>query len=568
MKSQLFTDIPMLFIMFSVLFAGCSEDAVLVSDFGAVTDDGMDDTEGITAAIEYASEKGIKTVIFDEGTYDFNNLPGRDASEGKRAWYYINLTDINGMELLGAVDVEGKPATKWIINNDLKELQPGILKIESGSDVSMKNFTVDMVPFYNSAGEVVNIDADEVTVKILDGHPYHDGQPAFVMGTYDLEARKAKTVRITWDHEAPHTEIPVWHRAGDPEDRMMKTSCKALTEYCKTGDGVFWFQSNYTAGLLLFSGIQNLWLENIHIWNGHGFPLKSNFNYNVTYKKVMLYPPGNRIATACRDGFKLLCNGGTVVMDSIYIDGCLGDDGQNIHGLWLTPQEVRGSHEMTVHYPISKRPFPMLTPGHKVRLLDDKQMTGWESTILTCERGEEGRQLLTFEDALPDWVHDSTPVEAQEWLPETMLVKNSVFRNTGRYGIIMKASNAIVENSLFENNVAGIRIGGEWHPLWLESTHSENFEIRNCTFKSNDLDILYGGRKADKAIHIHSHSMPPVELMQDIRIHHNTFENEGICVDVSQCNGLWFWENELINCGQDLQIAEEGTSNIYRTAPE
>jgi len=432
----------------------------------------------------------------------------------------------------------------------------------------MKNFTVDMVPFYNSAGEVVKIDGDEVTVKILDGHPYHDGQPAFVMGTYDLEAGKVKTVRITWDHEAPHTEVPTWNRTGDPSARLMNTSCKALTEYCNTGDGVFWFQSNYTAGLLLFSGIKDLWLENIHIWNGHGFPLKSNFNYNVTYKKVMLYPPGNRIATACRDGFKLLCNGGRVVMDSIYIDGCLGDDGQNIHGLWLTPQEVRGSHEMAVHYPISKRPFPLLTPGHKVRLLDDNQLTAWESTIITCERGEEGRQILSFEDAIPDWVHDSTPVEAQEWLPETMLVKNSVFRNTGRYGIIMKASNAIVENSLFENNVAGIRIGGEWHPLWLESTHSENFEIRNCNFRSNDLDILYGGIKRDKAIIIHSHSMPPVELMQDIRIHHNTFENEGICVDVTQCNGFWFWENELINCGQDLEIAEKGTSNIFRNAPE
>ena len=37
----------------------------------------------------------------------------------------------------------------------------------------MKNFIVDMVPYYYSAGEVVNIDGDDVTVKILDGHPFH-----------------------------------------------------------------------------------------------------------------------------------------------------------------------------------------------------------------------------------------------------------------------------------------------------------------------------------------------------------------------------------------------------------
>ena len=155
------------------------------------------------------------------------------------------------------------------------------------------------------------------------------------------DARRAKIVRITWDFD-----LPRWQVVGDKADRLMRTSHKRLSEHAELGDGVFWFQGNYPGALILFSTIENLLVENIHIWNGHGFPLRCNFNTNVTYRKVKLYPPGNRIATACRDGFKIRCTGGKVVMDNIHIEGCLGDDGQNIHGIWLIPKEIRGEKEM------------------------------------------------------------------------------------------------------------------------------------------------------------------------------------------------------------------------------
>jgi hypothetical protein len=487
------------------------------------------------------------------------DIPGREMGENREPVYYMVLENIHDLELVGQTAANGDPSTKWLKYNDLKEIQPGILMIRRGSDITLRNITLDMDPYYYSAGRVVWKEGDKVTIQVLEGHPVVDGQRAFIMGTYDLEERKARVVRITWDFD-----LPRWEIAGDPADRIMQTTHHRLSEYAEPGEAVFWFQGNYTGALILFSMIENLLVDNVHFWNGHGFPLQCHFNTNVTYHRVKLYPPGNRIATVCRDGFKIFCTGGKVVMDNIHIEGCLGDDGQNIHGLWLTPKEIRGDQGMVVHYPIRDRPFKPLTPGKKIRLLDGHFQPGWESTIATCTPLEGSQQLLTFADKLPGWVHDSTPVEAAEWLPDSMLIRNSVFRNTGRYGVLLKSSNTLIDGCTFEYNTAGIRMGGEWHPLWLESMHPHDVEIRHCIFHDNNLVMLYGGRKMSNAINIGSHSMPGPGLMKNILIHDNTFVEEGTCAVLRQCREVWFWHNILIRCRQDLLIEEETTSGIYR----
>ena len=48
--------------------------AVYVSDFGAIADDGRDDTDAVAAAIKSAVEIPGTRVVFKRGTYDFKKL--------------------------------------------------------------------------------------------------------------------------------------------------------------------------------------------------------------------------------------------------------------------------------------------------------------------------------------------------------------------------------------------------------------------------------------------------------------------------------------------------------------
>ena len=540
-------------------------DKISVSDFGAIPDDGKDDSKGIQAAIEQAGAGGIHKVCFDAGKYEFKTIPGWERTERKRSCY-VTIKDISDLELLGVTDEQGRPATFWVKDNDLKECQPMILSIQQGANITLRNISVDMAPYYYSAGKIVAIKGDEVTIEVLPDHPRNDGQKAYIMGLYDFETRKAKVVRLTWD-----SDLPQWRVTGDDKDRQMNILFPALAQSGKTGDGVFWFQGNYTGSMLNFRNIKGLLLENIRILSGHGFPITCNFCQDITYRNVSIRPEGNRIATACRDGFKIYCGSGKVLMDGVHIEGCLGDDGQNIHGTWLSVLRKQTDKGL-----VTTTSMPCLTPGKAVVLLDDQFLPAWHSSVDTCTQvGKE--MLITFADPVPDWVHEKTPIEPQEWLPDSLHIINSVYRSTGRFGIYLKASNTLIEKCLFENNVAAIHIGGEWSwGYWLESTNSQHVEIRNCIFRDNHLDMRYGGQKMDIAISIASFTNPdklgaPSEvlsgLIRDIRIHDNIFEDESVCVSLQNCGDVWFWNNTLRNCGKDLLINEKTAENVFRLAP-
>jgi hypothetical protein len=566
-RNQFIKLLSIVCVPLALLITACdaSRDGVNVSDFGAVPGDGKDDSKAIQAAIDHEVANGRSLVIFDAGTYEFKGLPGWDQGERRRRAPYVSVEDVSGLELEGAVDEDGNPATLWLKDNDLKEGQPTILTVRGGAGFTLRNIAVDMAPYYYSAGKVLSVEGNEVTIEVLPGHPVVDGQKAYIMGLYDLQARKAKVVRLTWDFD-----LPVWKVAGDASSRRMAISHEPLARSCRVGDGVFWFQGNYTGALIGLSGIDGLLLENIKIMNGHGFPITNNRCRDITYRHVSIKPEGNRIATVCRDGFKLYSASGKVLMDSVHIEGCLGDDGQNIHGTWLAGAEKISEKELKVN---SRR--GCLTVGEEVVLLDDEFHPSWRSTIVNCTEGE-GSMVISFTDTVPDWVHDMTPVEPQEWLPDSVHITNCVYRSTGRFGILLKACNTLIENSLFENNVAGIQIGGEWSwGYWLESTNPQHVEIRNCTFRDNQLDIRFGGQPMDMAISIASWTNPDelgrpslthYGLMRDIRIHDNLFEDEAVCVSLHNCADFWFWNNRLVNCGQDLAIHEETTGNIHRSA--
>jgi hypothetical protein len=538
---------------------------ISVSDFGAFPNDGKDDSKAILAAIERARLDGIHQVCFEKGKYEFNTIAGWERTERKRSCY-VTIQDLSNLELTGVTNEQGLPATFWVKDNDLKECQPMILSIQQSENITLRNISVDMAPYYYSAGKIVAVKGDEVTIEVLQDHPRIDGQKAYIMGLYDFEARKAKVVRLTWD-----TDLPQWHLAGDVKGRLMTTHFLSLAQSCKIGDGVFWFQGNYTGSMLNFRNIKGLLLENVHILNGHGFPITCNFCHDITYRNVSVKPEGNRIATACRDGFKIYCGSGKILMDGVHIEGCLGDDGQNIHGTWLSVLRKQPDNGL-----FTTTSMPCLTPGKAVVLLDDQFHPAWRSTVAACTQVDK-EMLITFGDPIPDWVHEKTPIEPQEWLPDSLHIINSVYRSTGRFGVYLKASNTLIEKCLFENNVAAIHIGGEWSwGYWLESTNPQHVEIRNCIFRDNHLDIRFAGQKMDMAISIASLTNPdklgaPSEvltgLIRDIRIHDNIFENESVCVSLQNCGDVWFWNNTLRNCGKDLLIYEKTAEKVFRTVP-
>ncbi|MHC4884763.1 MAG: hypothetical protein ACYTGH_06730 [Planctomycetota bacterium] len=111
-----------------------------MADFGAIPDDGKSDAEAIQVAFNYALANGIPQIRFAPGTYDLSGIEGWDPAPNwahyhrlfEKSGSYLHLQGARDLELIGAVDAAGNPATRWIKHNDLREYQPQTLAVEKG----------------------------------------------------------------------------------------------------------------------------------------------------------------------------------------------------------------------------------------------------------------------------------------------------------------------------------------------------------------------------------------------------------------------------------------------------
>jgi polygalacturonase len=298
-------------------------------------------------------------------------------------------------------------------------------------------------------------------------------------------------------------------------------------------------------------------IENVRIFGGHGFPLVCTGSKDVTYRDVQVAPPNGRIVSSVRDGLKLGNVTGNILMERVIIDGCAGDDGSNVHGLWISTYS-KVSNRVLLAEKGHSRPSLVTLPlvGDTLRILDANFAPAWSGIVTAASRQGELARIEVDRD-LPASIPAGRAVEMSSNLADSVHFKDSVYRNTGRYGILVKARDTIIENCTFEYNYAGIRVGAEWG-YFKEATNPQRLTIRNCTFRSNDTSMVT------------TTSLPPspglgiffdtnAGIMTDIYIHNNTFIDEGTPITLSSADRVWIWANTFTNCGTP-RVKNDGTA--------
>ena len=136
-------------------------DMVYVREFGAIPDDGADDSEAIRDAIDYAVKNKKKVVVFENGQYDLKN-GNSIIQHNNSAYIHVSLAD--KLILRGTVDERGNPATLLVrenpcIVNDQQLPQimdlPSIFSVYNSTNITLENFKLDNYPLFYSAGEII-----------------------------------------------------------------------------------------------------------------------------------------------------------------------------------------------------------------------------------------------------------------------------------------------------------------------------------------------------------------------------------------------------------------------------
>ena len=165
-----------------------------VRDFGAIPDDGKDDTDAVQKAVD-AAQPG-DTIHFDKGVYWFDNdnrrqichwhyfgkLPGQGINllgdpKDKRLAGFIQIEGKKGLRLRGAVDEDEKPATTLMRKNPMvlnKQPSEQVLILES-EGITIENFKLTMDQRFSMVWEITEVGPDYIVGHVPEGYPFLEG---------------------------------------------------------------------------------------------------------------------------------------------------------------------------------------------------------------------------------------------------------------------------------------------------------------------------------------------------------------------------------------------------------
>ncbi|HCD32644.1 MAG TPA: hypothetical protein DER01_09560 [Phycisphaerales bacterium] len=411
-----------------------------VKDFGAIPNDGQDDTTAIIKAIKHLKQSGAKILQFDAGRYDIDRNG-------------IKLIDIDDLTVQGVTDEHGKPATKLVRNNDFYTNNKGIgtlFSVTNCQRMTVRNLLFDNDPQYATAGEVVALDEQSLTVRIFDDLPRVDGMGAYCMNTWDIKTRRLKQQpSLTFGNDVNKNRKELsWQVVGDDAQRLMRLPSHSIASKVQMGDGLSW-HNGFWGYQVLFFNANDLTLSNLWTTNAAGFAMCTQLCHNITADRIVVRSDNNQLATSPRDGWKLYACSGKVVIDDMFIEGVRWD-GQNVHGSFLKVIEKQSDIQL-----LCKKKY---STAWKIPL--DTKLTFWdkdqpESRILkSCDiqRGVSDSQfVITLDKPIPSFVTQDTLVTVWGWDIEHYELKNSHFRAIAGSASILRNSHALIQDCTYDN---------------------------------------------------------------------------------------------------------------------
>lgn len=521
-----------------------SDGVIMVSSYGAKPNDGLDDTKAIRRAIAAAiAANSPQVILFEAGRYDLKD-------SGKMP--FIRISNANNITLRGAT-INKEPATKLVRLNNVGEdgVLQSILQIRFSRSITIENFILDNDPFYYTAGRVREKTNSSVVVDILEGHPMNIYKP-FIMGVYDNINNRNKKLRVTWDKN-----LPTWYPIDGGSGRLLKLDFKALADQVAIGDDVFWFQGNHGGTQSVVSKSENINFKNVITHNATGFVYHFVDNNNIILDRVKIEPIDNRIAVSPRDGIHFAHCSGIISLNEVVVKNTPGDDGLNVHGHYLTVDLI-SSKAVT----FKEKIIADLKPNSRIQFLDNKFQPIWTGTVESAipEVANNTPVKVVFKETPPSWITSGTLANPLGWLPKSFIVKNSVFENTGRFGLIAKTNNVIIDSSIFRFNAnAGVVLGSSFNTYFQEGQSPWNVVIKNNQFENN---IKRMGNMGPAGIMVDQLFVENPNINGNLYFFNNTFKDEQNAFFIKDAMNVHLWNNVYKNNLNNVFKASSTTSNV------
>lgn len=464
-----------------------------VTDFGAIADDGQDDTYAIRQAIDACRQQQATRLIFQQGVYDF--FPDYAADE----YYFISNNDA-GLKrvafLLKDVDglvIDGRGAAfrfHGFVNPFL---------LDHAARVTLTNFSIDFARPFHSEAIIVGQAEDGLDVEIKEGFPYevHRGTLLFT----DEQAEQGPMTSVTGgtfygsshilEYDTAKRETAYMVRdyyfrgiTGYPAKQLAGRKVRVMVPGLEGAPGntlVFGPNHRLCPGVVA-TDCSDITMRGVTIHHAGGMGVLAQRTHNFTVDRCRVTPSSDRMVSTTADATHFVnCTGKLVLSDNLFENQ--KDDATNIHGVYVQVAKRLGDNQMIVRLRHRQQHgFDFLREGVEVEFVRGKSMATYATgEVSAVERLNRELTLVTMRDGLPDGVGIGDAVAEVRAYPE-VAIRDNVIRNNRARGMLLNCRGpVVVEGNYFHTPGAAILFEGDaFH--WFEQGGVRDCVIRNNTF--------------------------------------------------------------------------------------
>ena len=526
---------------------------VYVSTYGAIPNDGIDDAVAIQQAVTAAAATHSK-LVFDSGRYDLKTVAAAAYMSS-----YIGISGASGLSLEGAVNAQGEPRTFLVKYNPQQNntILPGHLYFNNCSGLVIRNLVLDNYPQYSTAGEVIEKNAGDVTVRIFNGLPATDSMGAYCANAWNLTTRNLKKIPSLSFIDDVAQQGLFW-RIVDTTGGTVKVKMNnaGFASKLQPGDGVSWHYGAQTMFQVAINNSDSVVLSNLLTVNIAGWGIHTYACKRITAHKVRFAPGGQQLAVGARDAWKVNQCNGPIAIDSMSVEGVRWD-GQNVHSIFLTVVErlsdttVKVFKNSTTIAPFVNDSIGLWNGGTQTKFL----ATNWVK-LNNADGGAYG--VITTSTNLPATLPAGTLVNIDAWDADSYVLSNSFFKNIAGCASVIKNEKATLQNVTYDYIMYPAVLIGTEITSHSEATFPQQVLLQGCHF-SNSGWVNRIGMKGLVGI---GNEGTDVMAMGTIRFQDCTFENGETGIDISGVDTVKVFNSIFENVERPFTVNHTNTDTL------
>ena len=426
-----------------------------VRAYGAIPNDGVDDTGAIRRAIsENAQKKGTR-IRFENGVYEVDPQGGV-------------VAEIRGSE---GLMLDGNGATI------LSKSRGGIFPIINSKNVAIASFTFDSRPLPFAVAKVLSAGKGYFDAEIQDGYECRTS-PVRAINAYDpIKNALSKGFDLYQLQSDKAAEDLGGGKIRVYADRAPDKGTFVLLRYEVYGDAI-----------VRIGNSENTRLYNLNLHSHAGMGIYAEMSKNILLDNFYVgIPEGSSRAmsiTADATHFNV-CKGSLFVFNSSF--SRMGDDAINVHQMyWILSAPPDGN---TVKLKFGKKNLfcPHLAP-REGETVEFGEQNNWlkpgDARKVVSKKIDHKNKIveLVLDAPMPKNTAVGTPASIRDANVKLVVKNCKSYANRARGFLIQTRNGALIENCLFKDNTMMPILIENDNNYWFEGAGTSNLSIRNCRF--------------------------------------------------------------------------------------